>query len=68
MRLTCREASRLISQGLDRRLTLPQRATLRLHLTFCAACTRVQSQFEFIRRALSKYSGGDGDDTRKPPR
>jgi hypothetical protein len=67
MRLTCREASRLISQGLDRDLTLAQRATLRLHLTFCDACTRVKSQLEFIRRALSTYSSG-GDDDRTPPR
>ena len=64
MRLTCREASRLISQGLDRDLTFGQRATLRMHLTFCDACTRVKAQFEFLRRALSSYSA-DRDDSKK---
>ena len=67
VRLTCKEASRLLSQGLDRELTLAQLASLRLHLTLCDACTRVKAQFEFIRRALSTYSGGDPDE-RKPPK
>ena len=71
MRLTCREASRLLSQGLDRDLTLGQRAQLKLHLAVCAACTRVKSQFEFLRRALSAYSAADTDPDeaakRKPP-
>jgi hypothetical protein len=62
MRLTCKEASRLISQGLDRELTLGQRASLKLHLAVCDACTRVKAQFDFIRRALSSYGAADRDD------
>ncbi len=62
--MTCREASRLLSEGLDRELTLSQRAALKLHLTLCDACTRVKAQFEFMRRALSSYSADDD----KPPR
>jgi hypothetical protein len=69
--LTCREASRLLSEGLDRELTLRQRISLRLHLTLCDACTRVKAQFEFMRRALSTYSAADTDPDeaakRKPP-
>ena len=70
MRLTCREASRLISRGLDRELTLGQRARLRLHLTVCDACTRVKAQLEFLRRAVSAYSRGDTPDREdeRPPR
>jgi hypothetical protein len=71
VRLTCREASRLLSEGLDRELTLGQRVSLRLHLTLCDACTRVKAQFEFIRRALTNYSAADTDPDeaarRKPP-
>ena len=63
MRLTCKEASRLLSLDLDHKLSFAQRASLRLHLTLCDACTRVKAQFEFIRRALSSYRDGDG-----PPR
>ena len=65
MRLTCKEASRLLSLGLDSKLTIAQRAKLSLHLTLCDACTRVKAQFEFIRRALSSYSAPDD---RKPPK
>jgi hypothetical protein len=73
MRLTCKEASRLLSQGLDRDLPLAQRAALRLHLTLCDACTRVKRQFEFMRRALGAYSAGevpgpDRPDDRLPPK
>lgn len=64
MKLTCKEASRLLSLDLDHKLTLAQRASLRLHLTLCDACTRVKKQFDFIRRALSSYSKTDDDDKR----
>jgi hypothetical protein len=69
MRITCKEASRLLSLGLDNKLSLGQRTALRLHLSLCDACTKVRSQFEFIRKALSSYSGkgqnGDGSSDRK---
>ena len=66
MRLTCKEASRLISTGLDRQLNLADRTALRLHLAVCAACSTVKAQFEFMRRALSTYSWSerDGNDRR----
>jgi len=61
MMLTCKEAGRLISEGLDRKLSLPQRAALRLHLAFCDACTRINAQFRFLRRAASRYPGPERD-------
>ena len=62
MKLTCKEAGRLISEGLDRKLGLPQRIALRLHLAFCDACTRINAQFRFLRRAGARYPGPQGDD------
>ena len=62
MRLTCKEASRLISLGQDRELSLGQRTALRLHLLLCDACTNVKAQFEFLRRALSDYARRERDD------
>jgi hypothetical protein len=58
-RLTCKEASRLISEGMDRRLSLPERIKLRLHVGICDACTRFTSQVAFLRRALKAYPGPD---------
>jgi hypothetical protein len=62
VKITCREASRLISAGLDTDLNLSQRTALRLHLLFCDACTRLKAQFEFMRRALGAYADRDNDE------
>ena len=56
MKITCKEASRLISAGLDRKLSLGDRTALRLHLALCDACSKLKAQFEFLRRALSTYA------------
>lgn len=61
MSLNCKEASRLISQGLDRELDLGQRTALRLHLLICTACSRAKAQFAFLRRAAGEYPGPDND-------
>ena len=62
MRITCKEATRLISLGLDSHLGFADRLALRLHLALCSACNVMKSQFEFMRRALSTYSRPDRDD------
>ena len=49
---TCRQASRLQSEGLDRRLSLPKRLGLRLHLLACRWCRRYGNQIRFLRQAL----------------
>ncbi len=64
MMITCKEASRLISEDLDRDLGVAERARLRVHLALCAACTRVTRQFDFLRRAARAYPGPD-DEPRK---
>lgn len=52
IRLSCKEASSLASQMLDRRLSWSERSTLRLHLLICRACTRFGRQIEFLRVAV----------------
>jgi hypothetical protein len=59
MKLSCREASRLISQGMERRLSFGERISLRLHMGICDACTRFSRQAGFLRRALKAYAGAD---------
>lgn len=63
-RLSCKEASKLISEGMDRRLSMTERIALRLHLGICDACTRFTSQVEFLRRALKVFPGPDDRDGR----
>jgi hypothetical protein len=52
MILSCKEVSRMVSQGLDRRLSLFERLRLRLHLALCDGCTNFKKQMDFLRRAL----------------
>lgn len=49
---TCREVHRLVSEGMDRDLTLVERTRMRLHLVVCEACTRFDGQMNLLRRAM----------------
>jgi hypothetical protein len=53
--LSCKEASRLLSQAQDRRLAWTERVKLRLHLGVCSACTRFARQLALVRAALERY-------------
>lgn len=53
--LSCKEAARLMSQGLDRSLSLRERVGLRLHLLACYGCRNARQQLRFIRRACSSW-------------
>lgn len=64
IRLTCREASRLISEGMDRHLSFMEKVGLRLHVSVCDACTRFSRQLAFLRRALERFPGPDDPEAR----
>ena len=51
---TCREASELVSLGLDRELGLGERLALGVHLRICKGCTRFNRQMQFLRAALER--------------
>ena len=53
--LSCKEATRLLSQAQDRPLGYSERIKLRLHLAACIACTRFSRQLAFMREAISRY-------------
>lgn len=59
LKLSCRETSRLLSQAEDGRLRLDERLALRIHLSVCAACTRVSGQLAFLRRAMRAWPGSE---------
>jgi hypothetical protein len=54
MILSCKEAARLASQGLDRRLGFGERIMLRVHLGICDGCTRFTGQIRFLRKAVQQ--------------
>jgi anti-sigma factor RsiW len=58
MNLSCKEATRLMSQAQDRSLSLPERAALTAHLAICKACRAANGQMEQLRRALRRLFDG----------
>ena len=58
MNMSCKEASRLISQAQDRELSLGERASLQLHLAICRGCRAANAQFRFLRRAVHALVAG----------
>ena len=61
MILSCKEVSRLVSQGLDRRLGFGERIALRVHLAICEGCTNFSRQLAFLRKAVSRI--GDSNES-----
>jgi len=57
--VSCKEASRLLSQREERTLAPADRIKLRLHLAVCVACTRFARQLVVIRRAMARYRTRD---------
>lgn len=58
--LMCKEATRLISEGLDRRLPFTQRMSLRLHVMMCGACLAYKRQIEALHLLFRKRFGVAG--------
>lgn len=54
--LTCKEASALVSESLDRRLPVRQRLALRWHLRMCDLCSRYKRHLLFMRETLRLYA------------
>ena len=59
---TCREVQQLVSEGLDRQLSLIERARMRLHLVVCESCTNFNGQMSLLREAMRRR-----DKNRPPP-
>lgn len=57
--ISCRRASRLMSDELDRPLSRRERLALVLHLAMCRACSHCRRQMGFLRRAARRLSGDD---------
>ncbi|MBC7452528.1 MAG: zf-HC2 domain-containing protein [Massilia sp.] len=63
---SCREVHRLVSEAMDRELSLLERSRMRLHLLVCGACTRFHGQMDLLRRAMrqgppAKQPGHSGE-------
>jgi hypothetical protein len=53
--LSCRDVTRLLSQGEDRSLSWGERIRLRAHLLICRACAQFERQLRLLRLAMRQY-------------
>lgn len=49
---TCQEVHQLVSERMDRPLTIVERLRVRAHLAVCRACGRFDDQMKLLRRAV----------------
>ena len=50
--LNCKQVTRLVSRGLDRRLGFAERVRLHIHLAICEGCANFSKQAAFLRKAV----------------
>jgi hypothetical protein len=53
--ISCKDASRAISQMQDGSVSMPLYLRIRLHLILCDACRRFQQQMRFLHTAMRRY-------------
>jgi hypothetical protein len=53
--LSCKEATRLLSESQDRKLDLPEKMQLEVHLAMCKGCRNFKGQMNFLREACKRY-------------
>lgn len=58
-RISCREASRLLSLAGDRALSGEELERLGFHLDRCLMCRNFESQLKFIRKASERFRSGE---------
>jgi len=61
--LSCKQASRLVSQSLERKLPYQERFALFLHLRVCDACTLFSRQLRVLRQAVQRIGRNVEQDT-----
>jgi predicted anti-sigma-YlaC factor YlaD len=54
LRLTCKQAHRVISEALDRDLKLMEDVRVRLHLRKCPCCAGFVKQMDLMRSAMRR--------------
>lgn len=62
----CTDITRLLSDALDRHLTLHERLQVRVHLTTCSGCRAYRGQISLLRTAAKAAAGRAPDDDGAP--
>ncbi len=63
--LNCKEATRLVSESQDRKLSLLETVPLQFHLMICTGCRNFNKQMPFLREAMRAFTKWEGDEPEK---
>lgn len=53
---SCKEATRLLSEAMDRPLTIQERIALKIHLALCEYCLRFQKQVYGLHELIALHT------------
>lgn len=65
--LHCKDASRLLSEEMERPLSRQERFALKMHLMICRACRRCAIQFASLRTTARHFARGRNEQTAAHP-
>ena len=54
MTLSCKEVTRLVSEGLDKDLAPEEQLRLRAHFAICRGCRSIRDRMAFLRHAVRR--------------
>ncbi|MES2207702.1 MAG: zf-HC2 domain-containing protein [Pseudomonadota bacterium] len=57
--ISCKVATHLLSEQLDRTLTIKEKWVLKFHLFICTGCTNFKSNINFLRKACKHITHHD---------
>ena len=58
----CRKVTQMVSESMDRRLPLHQRAMIKFHLLMCKYCARFEKQLRIMREICRQQPDHDTTD------
>lgn len=58
---SCKEVTRLVSEGLDRELGFGERVALRVHFMMCKGCRNFEDQMARLRQAMQDLARSEDE-------
>jgi predicted anti-sigma-YlaC factor YlaD len=58
---SCKEVTRLVSEGLDRELGFGERVALRVHFMMCKGCRNFEDQMARLSQAMQDLARGEDE-------
>jgi predicted anti-sigma-YlaC factor YlaD len=58
---SCKDVTRLVSEGLDRELGFGERVALRVHFLMCKGCRTFEDQMARLRQAVRDLSAAENE-------